>query len=164
MGRLDKLEQNNDTAINQSQGRSKATNPSILRRNKRGDTAETEEVSSVARKHAAATRGKKKSRVVEHEEEECDEGSVGYLSADDEGVENYSDNSDETPPKKPSKKPKARKSSSRARLYAIACGRGGSLALGLYRAEWDEVAFLVEGIPKAKYRKVKSEKEGISFI
>ena len=38
------------------------------------------------------------------------------------------------------------------------------MATGLFRDTWDRVEFLVTGYPKAKYKKVRNEKEGVSFI
>ena len=38
------------------------------------------------------------------------------------------------------------------------------MAIGLYRDTWDRIEFLVAGYPKAKYKKVRNEKEGVSFI
>ena len=162
MNRLDILE--GKTATHQSQGQTKPTNPGVLRRGKHRSTTEGDAISSTARKHVEATRnGRWKG--VEDEEEGVEEGSVGYVEdEDEEGEDQSDDDSDATPPPKQSKKKKPRKNSSRPRLYAIACGRGGRLALGLYRAQWDEVEFIVSGYPKAKYRKVSSEKEGIGFI
>ena len=167
MDRLDILEQN--TTTHQSRGRSKKANPSILRKNKGNDMEDTETVSSTARKHAASTR-KARNKGSRYEEEEYDEGSVGYIGNDDEEAEDREDNEDTnddsntSPPRRLTKKKKAKKTSSRPRLYTIACGRGGTLAIGLYRAEWDEISFIVEGFPRAKFRKVPTEKEGISFI
>ena len=56
------------------------------------------------------------------------------------------------------------RTSSRCRLYAIACGRGGVQTTGLYREEWDVVKCLVSGFSKAKFKKVKNESEGMQFI
>ena len=86
---------------------------------------------------------------------------VGFIDEDD-----YDDDeaSYRTPPKRSTKKPKAKKTFSRPRLYAIACGRGGSLAVGLYHEEWENLEFMVTGYSKAKYRRVKNEREGLSFI
>ena len=38
------------------------------------------------------------------------------------------------------------------------------MATGLYRDTWDRIEFLVSGYPKAKYKKVKNEKDGVAFI
>ena len=38
------------------------------------------------------------------------------------------------------------------------------MSTGLFRDTWDRVEFLVTGYPKAKYKKVRNEKEGVSFI
>ena len=54
MDRLDILESN--TAIHQSQGPSKATNLSVLRRGRHRDTTDSDAISSTARKHAESTR------------------------------------------------------------------------------------------------------------
>ena len=35
---------------------------------------------------------------------------------------------------------------------------------GLYRAGWDEVEFLVVGYPKARYKRVKTTAQGMTFI
>jgi len=50
------------------------------------------------------------------------------------------------------------------RMYAIARGRGGAIATGLYIDQWDNLEFLVSGYSKSRYKKVRSEKEGVSFI
>ena len=57
-----------------------------------------------------------------------------------------------------------KRNSSRPRLYAVACGRGGVQSTGLFRADWDEVEFLVSGFSRAKFKKVRDESEGIRFI
>ena len=73
---------------------------------------------------------------MEYEEQNEEEGSVGFI--DDEGDDD-DDASYSTPPQRSTKKPKAKKTFSRPRLYAIACrrggfARGGSLSRGVGEA------------------------------
>ena len=170
--RIDKLEsgmaERNDATFHQSQRNTKERTvpPSILRPKGRDrSTSESNAISSVARKHASTKNNSRKARKedTEYEEVNVDEdGSEGYVEYERYRDEEGSDEDSE--PSLPPKKPKATKTSSRPRLYAIAGGRGGSMATGLYHEEWDNISFLVNGFSKAKYRRVKSEKEGISFI
>ena len=50
------------------------------------------------------------------------------------------------------------------RLYAVAKGRGGSLSVGLYKGNWDTISFILDGYSSARYRRVKTEREGMDFI
>jgi len=49
-------------------------------------------------------------------------------------------------------------------IYAIAKGRGGSLATGLFSALWEDIEPFVLGYLKLRYRRVKTAEEGIAFI
>ena len=165
--RIDKLEsgmEKRNTAIHQSQRTSteRTVPPSILRSQvKVRGTRNTDAISSVARNHASSVRKARRSREGDEEylEEYLEEGSEGYV--DDEFFQGEGEESDASRPKR---KTKGKKTSSRPRLYAIAGGRGGSMATGLYHEEWDQIEFLVTGFSKAKYRRVKNEREGLSFI
>lgn len=52
----------------------------------------------------------------------------------------------------------------KGRLYAVAKGRGGTLSVGLYKESWDTISFLLDGYSSARYRRVKTEREGMDFI
>ena len=127
--RIDKLESGmEDRAATTIHRSKKATNerpsaPSILRARKDRDTEDEEPLSSVARRHrAAARKGRNGRKDTEYEEYNEEEGSVGFIDDEDDDDD---DASYRTPPQRSTKKPKAKKTFSRPRLYAIACGRGG---------------------------------------
>ena len=124
-------------------------------------------VSSTARRHAKAARSEAP-RGSEGEEDirevRRDEGDDG-VGVDNDG---WPCNDPDWGPYEPTKKSRTKKtsrkkSSSRTRLYAIAKGRGGQQTVGLYREEWEDIEFLVHA-KNSRYKRVRSESEGISFI
>ena len=165
---------------------------SILRRPNKKESKKVEAISSVARRHAKVTKtGGTEMEFEGNEYEEGEEESVEFFSEEesivevgDEGDRGWSDYDEEgfidcRPTKKKgsrhrhlfdledqrrSKREKKKRASSRCRLYAIACGRGGVQTAGLYRNEWDDVKCLVSSFSKAKFKKVKNESEGVHFI
>ena len=58
--------------------------------------------------------------------------------------------------------PKSRRQ--KGRLYAVAKGRGGSFSVGLYNESWNMISFLLDGYSSARYRRVKTEREGMDSI
>jgi len=155
------IEKGNSTII-QALGESKTTpptKPSALRAASFNNDDERAAIASTARKHATAARieGTRKDK----EEEEL----ANDRSDDDDG---WPYNDPDWGPYDPTKKPRTKKSSrkkfsSRSRLYAIAKGKGGLQTIGLYREEWDTIEFLVH-VSGSRYKKVRSENEGIAFI
>ena len=75
-----------------------------------------------------------------------------------------SDDNGSVKPKPRRKRKSRRKKTGSKYLYAIAKGKGGSMTVGLYQESFDKIAFLVEGRAKGRYRKVKTEEEGMEYI
>ena len=86
------------------------------------------------------------------------------LREPDGGAKNYWSDSSEDRKMGASKKKVSRKSVPGRKLYAIARGRGGPAATGLYRETWDTIDFIVTGFSKARYKRVQSKKEGVAFL
>ena len=95
-----------------------------------------------------------------------DESSISGLSIDSNKTSTSPDNSDycrEKPKPRRQRKSRGRKTQPK-RLYAVAKGKGGSMSVGLYQESFNKISFLVEGRAKGRYRKVKTEEEGMNFI
>ena len=150
-------------------------------------TTEDRAVSSVGARHVAATEEatRKKTRnsrgvkekggnddegtfpAADGDEWSCDEDEwVPYDSSrKDDRASHWSDSSsNREKERKAYQKKAARKPATGCKLYAIARGRGGASATGLYRETWDNLDFLVTGFSKARYKRVQLEKEGVAFI
>ena len=56
------------------------------------------------------------------------------------------------------------KKATKSRLYAVSKGRGGTFSVGLYNESWDMISFLIDGYSSARYRRVKTEREGMDFV
>ena len=131
-------------------------------RTRRGNEEGNEEDMRSSTRHRYEEESHNRSRQRRHREEGNDTGSYHRHRREEEGDtgSHYRNRSDTVRKGTTSKK----LSSSRPRLYAIACGRGGVQSTGLYRADWDEVQFLLSGFSRAKYKRVKDEDEGLDFI
>jgi len=83
---------------------------------------------------------------------------------EEETQEDWSDHFVEFKKKRATRKKIMKKISSGHRLYAIDRRRGESIATGLYLETWNKLEFIVSGYSKNRYKKVRSEKEGVGFI
>ena len=56
------------------------------------------------------------------------------------------------------------KTATKSCLYDVAKGRGENFSVGLYNESLDTISFLLDGYSGARYRRVKTEREGMDFI
>ena len=149
------------------------------------DRTEDHAVSSVAERHAMATArdatrdtrdpGRKgRATKPRHDDESMLSNEEGRSDYDEWGrtttnktpshrMGYWSESSGEQDQWKRSRKKNKRRPPSR-NMYAVARGRGGTAATGLYINVWDNINFLVSGYRKSRYKKVHSEREGVEFI